>query len=195
MAAVLACGPAALLSHQSGAAHWELLASARSRIDVIAPRSRTVRPGIAVHRIRHMHPADRALKDGIPVTTVARTLLDLAAAIPLRQLKRALEQAERLRLFDLKAIERLLSRSRGHRGRSALVALLGAYSGPPPATRSELERRFLDICSDAGLPRPLVNVFIAGFEVDAVWPDRRLVVELDGYRFHHTREAFERDRL
>jgi Protein of unknown function (DUF559) len=194
MAAVLACGPGALISHLSAAALWGLLKALGSLIDVTAPRSREGRPGIALHRPRRLHAADRAMVDGIPVTSVARTLLDLAATRPLL-LERAFEAADRLDLLDLRAIEHVLERSRGCPGRPALAALLTDHRGPAPVTRSELERRFLDVRRDAGLPRPSTNLFVAGHEVDAVWPDHRLAVELDSHEFHRTRAAFERDRV
>jgi hypothetical protein len=132
--------------------------------------------------------------DGIPVTSVARTLLDLAEVLPRRRLERAFDEADRQHLLDLSAIGRLCERSRGRHGLKPLKALLSARFRPVPETRSELERQFLDLCRQAGLPPPLVNCHVAGFEIDAAWPDRRLVVELDGFAFHHTRSAFERDR-
>jgi hypothetical protein len=127
------------------------------------------------------------------VTSVTRTLLDLAEIVPRRHLDRALENAERRSLFDLTAVERLIARSQGRHGLRALTAALRDYR-PPAFTRSELERRFLDLCKEAGLPRPAANLFLAGWEVDMSWPDRRLIVELDGHDSHRTRAAFERDR-
>jgi hypothetical protein len=194
MAAVLACGPDALLSHRDAGTLWNLLTITGSRIDVTAPRSLDGRPGISLHRARRVHPADRAEVDGIPVTSVARTLLDLAAVVPSRRLERAVDAAKRLQLFDLREIDRLLERSRGRRGRRALIAAIGAYR-PSGLLRSELERLFLDAFRDAGLPQPSTNLFVAGEEVDAVWPDSRLVVEFDSHEFHRTRAAFERDRI
>jgi hypothetical protein len=134
------------------------------------------------------------VKDGIPVTSVPRTLLDLAVVTVPRQLERALEEAERLALFDLHAVERLFDRSRGKRGVRALRAVLRDYRGSPPITRSELERRFYDLCRDAGLPLPAANVLAAGIDVDMTWYEQRLVVELDSHEFHRTRAAFERDQ-
>jgi len=152
------------------------------------------RPGIVIHSVRTLDARDCAEEDGIPVTTVARTLLDLAEVLPLRQLHRAYEAAERLRILDLRAVAGVIARSRGRHGLRPLRALIEESRLPEPAARSELERRFLDLCHEAGLPRPAVNALIAGFEVDAVWPAERLVVELDGHEFHRTRAAFERDR-
>ncbi len=193
MAAVLACGPEAVLSHTSAAALWDLLQAMGSRVHVTAPRSRERRPGIVIHRPRCLHHIDRTVVDGIPITSIPKTLLDIAATRP-RLLERAFEAAERLELLDLSAINELLDRSRGRRGRPA-VAALAQHLEPASATRSDLERDFLKLCRDAALPRPLVNVIVEGFEVDAVWPDRRLAVELDSRKFHLTRAAFERDRV
>jgi hypothetical protein len=194
MAAVLACGAGALLSHLSAAAHEGLVHTDRSAIDITVPgRSRKGRPGIDLHLVRRLHPDDRTVVQGIPTTSIARTLLDIAATRP-RLLERAFEAAERLQLLDLRAIHELLDRSHGCRGRPALAALTDRRE-LPPATRSELERDFLRLCDDAGLPLPLVNVIVEGFEVDAAWPNRRLVVELDSREFHLTRAAFERDRV
>jgi hypothetical protein len=194
MAAVLASGRDALLSHRSAAALWDLLPTSTALVDVTAIRSTTAgRSGIAIHRVKELHPDDRASHDRIPVTSVARTLLDLAAVVFPRQLERAVEQAERLGLFDLTALKHLEDRSRGRAGWPLLRATLQIYR-EPVSTRSEFERRFLDLCRVAGLPSPAVNSFIAGFEIDAVWHGERVVVELDGHEFHRTRAAFERDR-
>jgi predicted transcriptional regulator of viral defense system len=194
MAAVLACGAGALLSHRSAAWMWGLRRASGSGIDVTGPRCRG-RKGIAVHRARNLRDDDRSVVEAIPVTSVARTLLDLAEVARPRELERAVEEAERLRLFDLGAVEELSARSRGRRGLRRLRALLADVDVTPPPTRSELERGFFELCRKAGLPVPSTNIFLAGFEVDAAWPEQWLVVELDGYAFHGSRAAFERDRL
>jgi hypothetical protein len=193
LAAVLACGPTATLSHRDAAALWDLLSWDSPTVHVTTGHRCRRRPGIAVH-CSQLVAEDHAEADGIPVTSVARTLLDLAEFVPARLLERALEQAERLELFDLGAIERLIARSHGRHGLRALATALDAYRDPPPLTRSELERRFLDLCAKAGLPLPSLNACIAGIEVDAVWHEERLIVELDGHNYHRTRLAFERDR-
>ena len=161
-------------------------------IDVLGRLRGHRRPGIRLHYSRTLTEDDRAVVDSIPVTGVPRTLLDLAAVAPAR-LDRALEQAERLELFDLLAVLSLLDRCGRHPGAGRLRRALAAYV-PLPYTRSELERRFLRLVDDAGLPAPAVNVVVAGYEVDMLWPDRGLVVELDGFEHHRTRAAFERDR-
>jgi hypothetical protein len=188
LAAVLALGPTAVLSHRSAAEHWGLLRGASSVTHVTVPGrgTRTRRPGIVVHRTPET--SAETLR-AIPTTTVARTLLDLAATAPRRTLDRAIEGAEVLRLFDLAALEPLLTERRP--GVRALRAALAAYDDAP--TRSELERRFLDLCSEHGLPRPLVNVPVAGHVVDFLWPEQRVIVETDGLEWHSARGARARD--
>jgi len=193
MAAVLACGPGALASHRDAGAVWGVRAACSGAVNVIGKgRSRR---GIRVHRARQLHEEDRAVHDGIPVTSLARTLLDLAEVVSRRELERAVEHAERLRLFDLSAIERLLARSHGRRGQSVLQAVIDDWLPGAETTRSGLERRFLALCRDAGLPLPVVNAVVEGYEVDAFWPNKKLVVELDSRTYHHTPTAFEQDRI
>ena len=197
MAAVLACGDRALLSHGSAAALWGILLTAGSGIDVTA-RTRGGRPGVLLHRPRKIHDEDHALCDGIPVTAVPCTLLNLAQQVSRRrlrhrQLSRAVETAELKGLFDLAAVERFMARSRGRPGMTALRAALLGYQ-PQVFTRSKLERRFLDLCRRAGLPLPAANAIVDGDEVDMLWRHQRLIVELDGREVHRTRAAFERDR-
>ena len=152
MAAVLACGPNAALSHRSAAALWGLAQASGARVDVTTPRrSGSSRPGIRLHRVRKMHPHDLAARDGIPVTSVARTLLDLAEIVDRRGLERMLEEAERTRLLDLRAVEQACARGHGRRGLKPLVAHLRTLR-PAPQTRSELERRFLALCRELALP-------------------------------------------
>ena len=131
--------------------------------------------GRPLRRRRRLDASDQTRIDGIPITTVARTLFDLADVLPERQLERAFEEAERLRLFDLAAIEAVCARGRGRRARRRVLALLNALR-EPPATRSELERLFLDFCRAYGLPEPVFNVVIEGYEVDAWWPGTLIVV-------------------
>jgi hypothetical protein len=195
LAAVLACGPTALLSHRDAAALWGLTRpGSHAGTDVTTARRCRRRPGIVLHRSRGVHPEDRATSDGIPVTGVARTLLDLAEAVRPWRLGRAIEEAERRGLFDLRAVERLIARSRGRHGLKPLAAVLGEYRPVPAFTRSEFERRFIELCRKAGLPEPAANLWLAGGEADMSWPDRRLVVELDTAAHHQTQVAFERDR-
>ena len=143
--------------------------------------------------MRGLDPRDITTEDGIPVTTVARTLLDLAEVTPRHHVARGIEQADRLGLFDLIKLEELLARSPGRRGRKPLNEVL-TDAVIEPRSRSDLESDFLQFCQDRGIPRPIVNTFVEGFEVDMAWPDQRLVIELDGYDTHGTRRAFEADR-
>jgi hypothetical protein len=194
-AAVLACGPGALLSHESAAELLGIAHASGSLPHVTAPgRTRVHHEGIVLHLPRRLHREDVSTTDAIPVTSVARTLLDLSERVSRRRLDRAVEEAERRGLFDLAAVERLVDRSRGRRGRRRLRAAVSAYRAAP-FTRSKLERRFLDLCRGRLLASPTANSFVAGSEVDMAWPEHRLVVELDGHEFHRTRAAFERDRI
>lgn len=194
-AAVLTCGPGALLSHRSAAAHWGLLLTSPARIDVSLPRYRAVRTrdGIRIHHLR-LDPEDCAVKDRIPLTAPIRTLLDLADVAPAMRVRQAYEQSLRLGLFDRVQMEALLARSPGRRGLRPLRGLLAEGHDEPPILRSELERRLLDLCRAHALPLPATNAVVEGFEVDAVWPRARLVVELDSYAHHRGRGAFEGDR-
>ena len=149
--------------------------------------------GIRVHRVRRLHPDDRAVVDRIAATSVARTLLDLADVIALRRLIRAIEQAERLQLFDLKAVERLLARSNGRRV-ITLVEAIAAVAGEPPRVNSGWECDLLDFCDDYDIPRPELNVIVEGYEVDALWREPKVIVELDSYLFHRHIAAFVNDR-
>ena len=132
--------------------------------------------------------------DGIPCTSPARTLVDLAAVATPRALERALERLLILRLFDRTALNNALRRANGRRGTGTLRRLLAELGDEPPPTRNELERRFLDLVREAGLPAPVVNAMVAGHEVDFHWPAQGLIVETDGRATHDTPVAFERDR-
>ena len=130
----------------------------------------------------------------IPVTSVARTHLDLAAVVSAWSLKRMLERSEELKLFDLAAFDDVIARNRGHHGAKRLHRAVASYR-PPPFTRSGTERRFLELLAEAGLPRPATGYNLLGHELDFYWPELRFAVELDLFETHGTRDAFERDRL
>jgi Transcriptional regulator, AbiEi antitoxin len=189
LAAVKACGPGAVLSHISAAVLWNLLRSASPTIHVTTPNRASPR-GIRVHRVRGLHPDDVAVVDRVPVTSVARTLLDLAAVLPPRQLVRVIEQAERIQIFDLNAIRRL----EGRKGITSLRNAIAAVTGEPPRTNSDWERDLLDFCDDHHIPRPELNVIVAGYEVDALWRAKKIAVELDSYAFHRSLRVFTQDR-
>ncbi len=131
---------------------------------------------------------------GIPVTSVARTFLDVAATARPTRLQRMLERSEELRLFDLRPVESALKRNQGHHGYGPLNRALALYK-PAPFNRSGVERRFLELVAEAGLPRPSTGFNICGYELDVYWPEQRFAVELDTYETHGSRAAFERDRL
>jgi hypothetical protein len=171
LAAVFACGPGAVLSHRAAGALWAIRPTSSPRLDVTLLRPRKGPRGLCAHHVRSLHAEDRAERDGIPLTSVARTLLDLAEVVPRRELIRAVEQAERLGLFDLATVE-----------------------GEPPRVNSDWERDLLDFCDEHDLPRPELNVTVEGYEVDALWSDAKLIVELDSWDHHRSRRAFEEDR-
>ena len=194
-AAVLAYGDGTLLSHRSAAVLWGLARPRRHAIDVTAPVGRQGvdrRSGIWIHRCR-LFPEDRTVRDGIPVTTVARTLFDLAEAVPAADLGRAWEEADRLRLLELDAVAAVCERGRGRRALRPIRRLL-AEARAAATTRSPLEERFHAFREAHRLPPPRTNVTVLGHEVDALWPAARLIVELDSWEFHAHRAAFERDR-
>lgn len=133
------------------------------------------------------------LVEGIPVTAVPRLLLDMAAGIRFARLEKMVERAEELELLDLRAVEDLLARTVGHHGHARLRRAISLYK-PSSFTRSDLEKRFLELALAAGLPQPRMNYVEQGFELDCYWPEQRFAVELDVFETHGTRAAFERDR-
>ena len=192
LAAVLAGGPGALLSHRSAAAlHGLLRPRGPTHVTVSNTRRRHGR-GLRIHSSRALGPADRAFVGAIPVTAVPRTLLDLAATADRRTLKRAFEEADRLRLLRLADLEALRDRAHGHHGLRAYRSVLAAHSAPADV-HSELERLFLELCEEGGLPQPSVDVLVEGYRVDCHWPASGLVVELDGWSYHRTRSSHEHD--
>ncbi|HET7445849.1 MAG TPA: type IV toxin-antitoxin system AbiEi family antitoxin domain-containing protein [Solirubrobacterales bacterium] len=194
LGAVLASGPDALLSHYSAAWLWGLTLTQPVPVHVTGPSPRANRLPIRIHRSRTLTNADRDLHEGIPVTSVSRTLLDQAALVRWRDLRRLLKRSEERKAFDLAAVHDVLGRNRGHRGTRRLRAAIRGYE-PPPFTRSDFETRFYEAVLAAGLPRPSVNINVAGYEVDVYWPEQRFVVELDLFETHGTRDSFEEDRL
>ena len=197
MAAVLACGPHGTLRRRSAAALWTIRRGDPARIEVSAPGRVGRRPGIQAHRLSL--PLDEiTVVDGIPVTTAARTLFDLAAVLNRHELERAIEQAEALRLADGTPLAALVARYPGRRGTAVLRELLGEELRVAGITRSELEDRFLLFLSERGIPSPSPNAWLLlgedWVEGDCVWPAERLVVELDSWRHHATKAAFRRDR-
>jgi very-short-patch-repair endonuclease len=192
MAAVLACGPDAVLSHRSAAAHWGI-GSASYKTDVTTPQTKQSRTTIRAHTSR-LHQEDRTTHDSIPITSVARTILDLAAQLSNDELTHLIEDADRRGRFDLRALDRAIARRPHVKGVARLKAVLAAYRGPAD-TRSHLERNFRKLIAKASLPEPQFNVLVAGLTVDVYWPHWKLVVELDGEPYHANPRKFESDRV
>ena len=185
----------AVASHGSAAYLWGLYRYAPATIDVTAPIRRRAKRRFRVHFSSILAAEDRGERQGIPVTSVPRTLLDLAIRARPDQVERLLERAEELELLDLAAVEDILGRAGGHPGRGRLGRALAVYRPDPAFTRSRFERLFRRRVRGAGLPDPSMNFNAHGYELDAYWPDLRFAVELDLFETHGTRAAFERDRL
>lgn len=195
LAAVLACGEESLLSHHSAAALWGLAKPRGAIVDVTAPRGRQYRPGrlkIRLHRGR-LFDEDRDERAEIPVTTVARTLFDLAEVVDFRRLEQAWEEADRLKLLRLGEVAGVCERGYGRRALKPTRRLL-AEARAVRRTRSPLEDRFQNFSRHFELPLHSTNVEVLGKEVDVLWPAAKLIVELDSWEFHSHRAAFQRDR-
>lgn len=192
MAALLACGGGAALSHQTAAALWQVWPQAAgSRVDVSVPRGRCRSvAGVRLHRVR-LHDAQVMPLGPLRVTSPARTLLDLSMCLTPVELERALAHAMRERLVNASRMRQFL---RIHARRAGSRVLRVLLDSGPAFTRSEAESRFLDLVRRAELPAPAVNVRVSGCEVDFMWRRARLVVEIDGFAWHAHRDAFERDR-
>lgn len=188
-AAVMACGPGAALSHRSALALWDL-APWPWTMAVIAA-SMHARPGIALHRSTRLLGRDFRRENGIRVTSPARTLLDCAPRMKPKPLTRAVNDARRSGLLTLEDLADVVERFPLHPGAPLLGPHAGAEHNP---TRSTFEDDFLPFCKRFGLPTPQLNVTVAGYEVDAFFPDEKVIVELDGWEFHSNKGAFEDDR-
>ena len=195
MAGTLAAGPGAVLSHRAAADLWGLTGRRRPHADVCVTRRRLSRPRLTVHECA-LYPDEVTTERAIPTTTVARTILDLAALETLPRLEQAIGRARTALGASGPSVLDLVRRYPHCRGAVALRDALGLDS--PSVTRSELELRFLEFVRQRGLPSPLVNAEIqlsgGPLEVDCYWPELGLVVELDGYAYHADRSAFETDR-
>jgi hypothetical protein len=196
LAATMACGEGAVLSHVTAAFVWGLRRGHAGLIDVTVARGgRRAPAGVRLHRVGTLGAEDRTRSDALPVTTVARTLFDLATVLPQRALERALEEAE-ARHLDTTRLPTLLAAHPHKHGAPKLRAALEMHGdGGATLTKSDLEEMFLTLCDDHGLPRPSVNTIVCGYEVDCCWPEAGLVVELDSRRHHMATAAFERDRV
>lgn len=196
LAGVLAAGPNAFLSHASAAALWRLRPAADEPVHVtVASRSHRAHPGLTVHRSSTLgrHAVTRHVD--VPVTTPARTLVDVADALSAHQLQRALGEGYALRIVDRPKLAKAIAAAGPRRGAGRLAALLDEHALDSTLTRSALEERFLDLCRGAKLPIPRVNAGVESLTVDFFWPARGLIAETDGRRYHGHDVAFERDRL
>ena len=195
-AALLACGDEAALTHRTAAAILGVLPEPRPErpVDVSGPRSlRGPRSGVRLHRVGPLPDGEVEGRHGLTVATPARTILDLAACLNPDDLERALAQAERRELVTLEQVRDIVDRYPGRPGRGRLLALLDDIAGPA-FSRSPPELLLLKRLRKAGVPRHRTNVRIAGMEVDLLFPDHGVVVEIDGFRFHRQRPVFEGDR-
>ncbi|MGH2962145.1 MAG: DUF559 domain-containing protein [Solirubrobacterales bacterium] len=196
MAAVLSCGAGAVLSHRCAASLWRLLSDGANATEIevtVAGRDPGRRPGVRVHRVRSIGRDEVRAFRGIPITTAARTALDLAAIVSQRELEQAVAEVLRRNLASHGALLALAARYPTRHGVPALRHLL-ERDERPALTRSEAEERFLALVRRAELPPPEVNVSVRGFEVDFLWRQERLVVEVDGFAYHSDRRTFENDR-
>jgi predicted transcriptional regulator of viral defense system len=188
-AALLYAGPAAVLSHTSAAWWWGVIAAQPVRIHLSAPGDRASLRDVCVHHPRRL---DATHHRSLPVSTLPRTLLDLAAMLPFDQLRRALAEADHRCLFNPTAVHASLRR--GQPGSAALRRALDQHCPSLADTLSMLEQRFLALCEATGLPLPEVNRVVAGLKVDALWRRQRVIVELDGHASHAFAAAAEEDR-
>jgi very-short-patch-repair endonuclease len=193
MAAVLSCGPEAVLSHASAAALWGIRSGEETVIEVSVPPRASRRPeGVEVHRCA-LRPSEKRDRDSIPVTTVERTLLDLAPTLSRSQLEAVINAADKHDLAAPDELRSALEDYAGHRGVAVLRSVLDRRTFT--LTDSHLERLFLPIARRAGLPLPETGRRLNGFKVDFHWPDLGLIVETDGLRYHRTPAQQSRDRL
>jgi very-short-patch-repair endonuclease len=195
-AALLAVGPNAMLSHRSAAVVWGICHARPddAPVDVlIGPRRRTRRDGIAAHRTNRLERSEIRICERLPVTSPARTVCDIAGIVPMRELERSVDEALIRRIVRLQQLRDAAARDKGRRGGPILTALL-EHRGNSTVTRSQAEERMLELVRAANFPSPETNVHVNGYEVDFLWRPQRLIVEVDGYAYHASRSAFERDR-
>ena len=192
-------GPGALLSHQSAGHEWAVLLSPNASLIHVTTLQPSGAAGWATSSstaAKRIHPNDRDKHNGIPITSVARDAARPGRVVPANRLRRAFEKSIHIGLFDKTALDELLERSHGRHGIKPLTALAASRSSleAPPGPRSDLEHRFRELCEQHNLPVPSFNVDVLGHCVDAYWPSENLVVEVDSWEFHSSREAFEADR-
>lgn len=192
-AAVLACGRGVVVSHCSAAGLWRIAAPSSREVEVtVAGRDCRSRAGLRVFQVLDLDPRDRTKTQGIPVTTPARTAIDYASTASRGEAERAIAEAFALRLVTEPQLRAALDRA-PHRAGVAVVRGILGQPGGPKRTRSGGEQAMLRLLRAAKLPVPLTNHPVEGFTADFLWPEARLIVEVDGYPFHSTRAAIERD--
>ena len=192
---MLAVGGISGLNRRCAANLWDLWDFPLGEIDVLLAGTGSRRiPGINVHRSRAFGPAHLTARNGVPVTSVAWTLVELAGTIGRKALRQCFDLADRRDLIDRDELEYLIHNGKGRRGIGHLRSLTAIERTQSRRTRSVLELDFLAFCREVGIPEPLVNHTLGGFEVDTCWPESSLVVELDSWEWHRDRESFERDR-
>jgi very-short-patch-repair endonuclease/predicted transcriptional regulator of viral defense system len=194
LAAAMACGRGAVVSHRAAAWLWGLLPGCPRTIDVTVPQHGARRAGIELHHSSTLVPEEHGKFGPIPATALPRTLLDLAATTSPRLTWNAVDRAERRDLLHLGEIDAMLKRRRGHRGAARLRVALSIYR-EPGFFRARSERLLRRLVKKAGLPQPLINTWVDRFEIDVYWEEERFAVEVDGWEAHRTRRAFENDRL
>lgn len=196
LAAVFAGGERAVLGRLAAAELWRAWRH-RAPISILVPSRRTV-PGVEVHRCANLDPRDVTVHRGIPVTTVARTLVDLTDELLAEELTNVIHEAAFRRRISIPGIREAMARANGRRQLARLEEAIGLWLAGSAGLKSRLEKTFLEIVAGARLPKPIPNIHVAGAEVDAYWPDVRLAVEIDGP--NHTRPPTlvadgSRDRL
>jgi len=193
-AAVLACGAGAVLSHLSAAALWALRGVDPAVIDTsLASRRLRSHEGIRAHRPLRLDPEDTTRHNGIPVTTVARTLIDVAEVLGTRSMQRLLDEAEYLKLLDPEALDEALERNQNRTGAARLRAILTSHEPGTTCTRSPLEEAFFALTRRVGLPQPEVNAELGPWTIDFLWREERLAVETDGGQSHDRKSQRESD--
>jgi very-short-patch-repair endonuclease len=187
----MACGADAVLSHRSAATLFRLLPESAAEVDVTVPRRNPHRQaGIRIHRVKGLQRQDVVIVRGMRVTSVARSIADLAATEPARDVEAAFQEALYRQIVTDTALAAVIEREPGRRG----APIIGALLRDPRMTRSEKERALLRLLDAAQLPRPVTNVRVHGYLIDAYWPAEGLAVEFDGRDAHGHRLAFEANR-
>jgi hypothetical protein len=185
LAALLALGEGSALFGRSSAVHWRAWRWPPPLVEVVVPRYRRPLTGVSVHECRNLDPRDVTTHLGLPVTTVARTAVDLTDVLLAEEITNFLHEAAFRRRLSLSAVRDAMARANGRRRLARLDEAIALWQLGSAGIKSRLERDFLALVVEAGLPKPIPNIHVDGIEVDAYWPDSRLVVEIDGP--NHTR--------